>query len=282
MSLGFHEVGVFNYDSKWHQQVGDAIKQNPDVKNQLQQGIYHLPRVRASMDTELLTEAKKFKPDMIVYISAWEGDFVPTNETLGELNSIAPLVHMLFDGADPPWWSQLKTFEEANVFSLTVNIDGSHVWPGGHEWPKDQPGKTKNALTLLTPLDRRLFYPVMIPLSQRPYSIGYAGNAGGWLRSHLVEQLQKRVTTPPFIYRPRDDHPQSYQMFTQFIGHLKAIVSIPFTGSEATTHVKGRVLEAGMAGCGLLEWKNPATASWFTPRYEYEGVPVLFTVRSRA
>ena len=85
-------------------------------------------------DDELLRHAVLTKPDVIVYLSAYVGDFVPLNETLGELNAIAPLIHFLCDGQDPPWLPQLKEFERRGVFSLTVNIDGGHQWPGGKDW----------------------------------------------------------------------------------------------------------------------------------------------------
>jgi hypothetical protein len=58
-------------------------------------------------------------------------------------------------------------------------------------------------------------------------------------------------------------------MYCTFLKHCKAVITVPFTGSNATTHVKGRVIEAGYAGACLLEWENPATASWFQPRADY-------------
>ena len=268
------DLRVFYYDQKWHQAALAAMQQNKEVETLLRQGAWKVPRERVSSDNEILAEARANTPDLIVYISAWEGQFVPLDETLGELNTMAPLVHFLCDGADPPWWPQLERFEEKGIFSLTVNIDGSHDWPGGKGWfdgvtPHGyKQYRIKSALTLLTPCDPRPFEgaPFPPPFLERPYAMGYAGNPGNHPRVALIEALQKRG----YAYRQRDDQPGSYKNYTHFLRHCRTVVSVPFTGSGAARHVKGRVLEAGWAGCALLEWKNDATASWFTPRYEFE------------
>jgi hypothetical protein len=162
----------------------------------------------------------------------------------------------------------MAEFERRGCFSTTMNIDGNHVWPGGTDWKHhDEIPALKNAVTTLTPLDPRYFTGVQVDFMERPFAFGYAGNAGGWIRSHFVGRLQKDIKE--FQYRQRDDHPNSYRMYCDFLRLCKAVVSVPFTGSNATKHVKGRILEAGCAGAALMEWKNPATASWYTPRQDY-------------
>lgn len=261
-SLNSHEIRLFRYDQKWHQTAIAAIQQNKEVENLIRTGQWQIPRERVSADADMLSEARKFSPDLMIYISAWEGLFVPKDETLGELNSIAPLVHFLCDGADPPWWPQLDRFEKNGIFTLTVNIDGSHRWPGGEF------GLIKNALTLLTPIDPRPFSGAPYPPSflERPYAVGYAGNPGNHPRRAIIDAMTKAG----FAIRYRDDQPGSYRDYVHFLRHCRAVVSVPFTGSGAARHVKGRVIEAGYAGCALLEWKNDATAAWFTPRLDYE------------
>lgn len=280
--LGKHQISVFRYDEKWHSECGLAIQADPGVRDLLAMGMFPPPehrdafRLRVSREAELLALVKAEKFDLILYISAWEGLFVPTNETLGQVKSMAPLVHLLFDGADPPWWAQLEEFERAGVFSLTVNIDGSHAWPGGKDWNvasylhgSNVPA-LKDALTLLTPLDPRHFQgpPFPPPFLARPFPIAYAGNAGGWTRGGYVRQLQQELKR--FHYRQRDDHPHSYKIYCDFLRHSRAVVSVPFTGSGAATHVKGRVLETGYAGAALLEYFDSPTKDWFTPGEDYE------------
>ena len=41
----------------------------------------------------MIMECKIGKPDAIVYVSAWAGAFIPLNDTIGELNSMAPMIH---------------------------------------------------------------------------------------------------------------------------------------------------------------------------------------------
>lgn len=272
--LGNHQVKVFRYDRKWLEACAQAVQQNPQVRDLLMAGAWPPPenregvRLRVRMDDEMLSEASGFKPDVILYISAWEGLFVPENETLVALNKIAPMVHLCFDASDPPWWPQMAKFEEVGCFSLTVNIDGGHAWPGGRDWS----GESISGLTLLTPLDPRAFAGVQVAFNERPFLIGYAGNAGGWIRHGLVERLKNMKG---FAFRPRDDHPLSYKNYCDFLRHCRLSISVPFTGSNASKHVKGRVVETGYAGACLLEWKNSATRSWFEPRrdfWEYESV----------
>jgi hypothetical protein len=280
--LKSHEISVFQYDRKWNMECQQAVTANPSVRDQLQAGQWPPPdqregwRKRVRTDDDLLTQVDVWKPDVVIYISAWEGLFVLEHETLGAINQKAPVVHMCFDGADNPWWPQMKVFEEKGLFSLTLNIDGSHVWPGGKEWgltpySGEAQWRIKNGLTLLTPLDPRFFNSPDNPFMQRPYGIAYAGNHGGWLRDWLFQKMSNKG----YATRVRDDVMGSYGFYCRFLQQCKAVVSVPFTGSTTTYHVKGRVLEAGYAGACLMEWRNEATRAWFTPRHmfwEYEGV----------
>jgi hypothetical protein len=276
--LDLYNVSPLPYDRKWHEQAGMAIQQNPDFLKALQNRQAHIPRERCAMDDQMLMEAKIGKPDAIVYISAWQEDYVPLNETLGELNSIAPLIHFLCDGADFPWWPQLKEFERRGTFSLTVNIDGSHYWPGGKDWPdvgvtaREPDGsetllpKISNAMTLLTPVDVSKFPHTGVAYTERPYAIGYGGNNGGHMRSVIVQRMQR---VPGFAFKQRDVNPETYQGYADFLSHCRVSVNVPFTGTGLHRHVKGRVLETGFAGACLLEWENEATRAWFSPRNEF-------------
>lgn len=274
---GIADYSVFPYDRKWHDVATQLIADDPQNLQRIQTGQLRIRRDDCAMDREMLLEARISEPDFIVYISAWTGDFVPLNETLGEINQIAPLVHLLCDGADPPWWPQLQEFERRGTFSLTVNIDGSHRWPGGRDWattteaigliPRSQGDfVVSNALTLLTPIDTRPFAQPTWSFKERPYAIGYAGNKTGAFRDSIVNRLNG---VRGFAFKDRDPHPNSYPVFADFLKQCRISVSVPFTGSGTAKHVKGRVLETGFAGACLLEWRNDATASWFTPYADF-------------
>lgn len=284
---GGHEIEVCHYDKAWNEACVEACQTNPDVRQYLHAGRFDLagiPRERARADADMVRRAENFRPDLQIYISAWEGLFVPEDETLIKLNAIAPLVHFCFDQSDPPWWEgdenhgNVIRYNQRGCFALQVGIDGGHVWPGGKDFPATHydgfswrtgiGGKLFNGLTLLTPIDPRPFAGELMTFEERPYGVAYAGNAGGEIRSLLVDRMRHEV--PCGAIRLRDDHPQSYSQFARFLKLSRLVINVPFTGSGRAKHVKGRVVEAGMAGAALLEWRNPATASWFTPRYEYE------------
>jgi hypothetical protein len=283
------DVDVFRYDAKFHQYWSQRIQTDPVLAQQVQQtgGVPHTERDNIAMDDEMLRHAKLAQPDAIVYISARWDPWVPFYETLGELNSIAPVVHFLSDGADPPWWDELERYERNKCFTATVSIDGSHAWPGGKGWresgtnavwcseknlPYPYPS-ISNCLTLLTPIDTRAFEGKNhLEFHERPYAIAWAGNSDRGMREAVIERL--RAVRGCYV-RMRDTNPNSYPEFAKFLRHARVVPNVPFSGSGAARQVKGRVLEAGFAGCCLLEWKNEATRSWFNPRnefFEYESV----------
>jgi hypothetical protein len=265
-SLGQHRIKVIRYDSKMHEEIQELLKNRPDIREAVEKGAQiQLPPERCRMDAELIREAKTAQPDAIIYISAYQGNFVPTDETLHELNTIAPLVHFCSDAADPPWWPVMQRHEESKVFSLVVTIDGAHYWPGSDNW-KDY-WRVTNGLTLLTPIDTRVFSQVQTnpPFRERPYGFGYAGNQYNHARSMMVQQIQKAGGA----FRPRDDNPGSYPQYIDFIRFCRVVVSVPYTGSNAAKHIKGRVVEVAYAGACLLEWAQPAMRDWFQPRLHY-------------
>lgn len=283
--LGQHEVEVFHYDGRWNEACQIAVQSNPDVLQALQMGRFDLvgiPRERVTADEDMIRRAENFRPDVQIYISAWEGMFVPSDETLARLNKIAPLVHFCFDQSDPPWWEgdanhgNVIRYEQNGCFTLQVGIDGGRVWPGGDAFPHSLDGgatvETRplfKGLTLLTPLDPRPFAGPEGAFLERPYGVAYAGNAGGEIRGNLVGRLRHEVMGGAI--RLRDDEPSSYLQFARFLKMSRLVIDVPFTGSGRAKHVKGRILEAALAGCAVMTWKdNAAVRSWFVPRYEFE------------
>jgi len=282
-SVGLVGVQEMHYDQKHIQAVPLVLQKRPDLLDSVRRGdfreIPELQREAVNCDNEMLIAAKVFKPDLQIYISAWEGAFVPSMETLGELNSIAPLVHMCFDSSDPPWWPQMLQFEKRGVFSLTWNIDGGLLWPGAWthppsaisvhgNWQKIEPFKIKG-VTTLTPVDPRYFDGRILPMDfdARPVSVGYAGNGGGVFRQPLIGALSEEIKS--FVNRGYSDSGESYREYIWFLQNSKVTLSTPFTGSGASVHVKGKLCEGGLAGCCVLERRNPAVDYYFYPRFHY-------------
>lgn len=280
--LGTHEVVPFAYDRKWYDSLGQIQQTNPGEFEAIRTGRkgWFPSRDRVAMDREILTEVQIGKPDVVLYVSAWQGAFVPLNDTLQAINEIAPVIHLLNDGQDPPWFKgdenrpgQLYEFDRRGQFALQCNIDGGHKWPGGKDWNDDLqreygPRLKGKCLTLLTPIDLRHYRNTGLSFGERPYMIGYSGSPSSPTRAAIINRLQR---VQGFNYRPRDEtgNPNSYAEHIGFLQYTQNSINVPFTGSGVERQVKGRLLEAGFAGCCCHEWRSDTMRSWFTPRYEY-------------
>lgn len=224
------------------------------------------------LDAEVYQAALDYQPDFIVYIGSRWGEIVAI-ETLRNLNlNVAPTVHLCSDAADHPWWDLLEEYEAKGCFALQVAIDGNKHWPL-HGKPR--------GLTALTPFDPARFGTPR-PHASRPVAFGYAGNMGGKNQAEgaPADKVSKRrkildeCIKGGLKVRVRDDEgtsqfTASYQAFSDFLGGCRITVNSPFSGTEEHMQVKGRVVEAGVCGCVLLDHKGAPTADWFTPGVDY-------------
>lgn len=209
-----------------------------------------------TQEAALYSAAKDLAPDFIIYIgSAWGPQ--PSLATLARINAkIAPMVHLCSDAADPPWWHLLREYADKGCFALQVAIDGNDNWPGA-----------ERGMTLLTPVDPANF-DVSLPHAVRQIACGYGGNPGserGTRRNILWEVMSHNLLT----VRLRDGEGETYRDYCDFIMRSRMSLNVPHTGTEQKMHVKGRVIESGLAGCCLLEVADSPTKKWFAPELEY-------------
>lgn len=223
--------------------------------------------VEGVKEPELYAQVKAAKPDFVIYIGTRWGP-QPSIATLANINArVAPMVHICSDAADPPWWDLLREYDARSCFSVQVAIDGNDNWPGA-----------ERGLTLLTPVDPENF-SVRLPHSSRPIACGYGGNGGvpgGRRRDILWETLTHNLLT----CRMRDGAPETYTEYCNFTLRSRMVLNIPYTGTEQMLHVKGRVVEAGLAECCLLEVAGSPTSKWFAPDLEYLEYASLRQLRS--
>jgi len=224
------------------------------------------------LDAEVYQAALDYQPDFIVYIGSRWGEIVAI-ETLQNMNqNIAPAVHLCSDAADHPWWDLLEEYDAKSCFALQVAIDGNKHWPL-HGKPR--------GLTALTPFDPAR-YPSPKPHAERPVVFGYGGNMGGRNQAQGArpEQVSKRrlildeCIAGGLKVRERVDegtsqYTVSYAEYAEYLRNCRLMLNVPFSGTQEHMQVKGRVVEAGMAGCVLLEHKGAPTAEWFTPGEDY-------------
>ena len=207
---------------------------------------------------ELITLTKLVKPDFIVYIGSIEQYAsclpVPSVDILCKLNDIAPMIHLCGDACDSAWWSWLDNYDKKQCFALQVSIDGSF----------DNPiASYKNGMLALTPIDCRPFEPK--PWSERSIRLGLVGGLGHTKRLVTITELinQKLLT---FVETSKD---RSYTEMAKILCDSQIILNGADNGTGNRQHVKGRVIEAGFAGCCLFESRGSPTNRWFVPGQEY-------------
>lgn len=225
-----------------------------------------------ALDNMLLAEAKAYKPELIVYLGACGGN-MPSIKALRKLNDqFAPSVLMCSDAADvvSPWTYLLSQYDKEKAFTCVVAIDGNRNWEF-----------SDRHLTLLTPIDPARYLSPPKPHKDRTIKFGFAGNMGSFKamkngkpagRRMLIAQMQ----TFGLETRQRDDSfnlnidpSESYQSCVNFMCNTRIMPNFCETGSYERTHVKGRVVEAGLAGAMLLEQSGSPASNWFEKGVDY-------------
>jgi glycosyl transferase family 1 len=207
-----------------------------------------------NVDQQIRNMIADFIPDCAVFSGTAGGPNLPKPETLAEININVPIIHFCADTSDPPWWPYLESYRAAKSFRMTVNIDGNDEWP-----------KEGRDITLLTPIDPA-FYDGALPLEQRPIQLGFCGGYPDGLRKELIEHLQAECG---LVVKPRNEMYGSYQSYSDFMKQCRIVVNVPISGSGVSRQVKGRVLEAGWAGCCLVDLIESAAGKWFDPYNDY-------------
>ena len=204
-------------------------------------------------DEHLVPFVLDARPDVVFYIGAAHLPGNPRLETLAEINRIAPSIHICFDGGDGPWWEPMKNMRDANCFERQVNIDGAHCPTAD--------------LTTLCPMDPRPYLKHRdITKTRRGGFAGFAANTyRGGMVNPLVQQglleLRHRVAG----YKNNDYN----DGFVKFLCETTFTINTAVTGTQWRRHVKGRIIEAGLAGCAVLEEIEAPTKNWFTPGRDY-------------
>lgn len=215
-------------------------------------------------DTPGVTDSGRYEaiqayaPDFIVYIGSRWG-IQPAIATLCKINySVAPMIHLCSDAADMPWHDLLREYHTKGAFTVQVAIDGTTNWP------------TSGAnLTLLTPVDPAYFPAWLADHEERRQVCGWAGNGGSGgasLRSNLLAYLLEQRLIG---LRIRSNLPFTYESYCEYLTGCRIALNIAHSGTEAVMHVKGRVIEAALAGALLLENKGAPTSDWFEPGVDY-------------
>lgn len=211
-------------------------------------------RIGVPVDQGMLDAVDLIRPDIVLYIGQNGGPYLASTDTFERIRKHCPTVFLLFDGVDTTWLNLVSEYRKRDVFTVTVNIDGNDGWEKG---PKD--------FTALTPTDPR-FYRDQKPLLERPIKFGFAGGYASPSRAEVVNYL---IEHAGLVVPRRNEKYGSYQAYADFMMSCQIVLNVPFTGSDNSTQVKGRVIEAGLAGCVLLEHESSVTKRWFDMGRDY-------------
>jgi hypothetical protein len=197
--------------------------------------------------------AERVRPDVIVYIGACmphqDGCPIPTTDALCRANGVAPMIHLCSDAADPPWWPLLEEYNAAGAFRLQIAIDGSHEQP-----------IARFGMVALTPVDPGMFNP--LPWAQRGTPSGFCG--GGGARTPILQ----RLAASGLVWR----NPGAWVTYPEvcaFYSQCRIVINDARTGTGARRHIKGRFVEASLAGAMLLEPRDSPARNWFEPGIDF-------------
>lgn len=202
---------------------------------------------------DVVAVAEHIRPDIIVYIGAigkYHHSPVPETETLCKVNHIAPMIHLCSDSADPPWWPLLEEYNIAGAFKLQVGIDGCFDSP-----------LAKFGKIALTPIDPSSFSEVS--WDSRTNICGFAG--GGGSRTWFLEKLKSQNM---LVWLPHAAG-RTYDEMCKFYTTCQMVINDASTGSGQARHIKGRFVEAGLAGAVPIEPFDSPARQWFKANVDY-------------
>jgi len=193
-------------------------------------------------DHVLLEAINWYNPDVIFYIGAASGRGIPKPYVFAEAKERAPIINLCSDAADGPWHDMLRLYKREKSFSLQVAIDGAFNSPAD--------------LVTLTPVNHHLFQGP----NEKTIRFGFSGSTGTFCaRSEIVNSLH---WFGGLTLRKRSNQ-DGYREHIKFLKSCKIMLNTSFTGSGGGHHIKGRVIEAGLAKCCLLEHEDSPFTDWF-------------------
>ena len=225
------------------------------------------PHMGLPVNDEIVAKARKVAPDIIFYIGGADGNGNPDVKTLLRLRKLAPSINLCCDAGDKPWHPLLQRYRAADCFDLQVSLDGVLTAPVD--------------LVTITPVDPRPWKHSKILRSIR---CGFSGNIlqailprGRRTRDTFKIRFQPAITRERMIHNleangllvlKRRVKGRSYSDHAGFVMSCQMIFNTSASGTGYAHQIKGRVLEAGWAGCALLEPEVSPISKWM-PKGSY-------------
>lgn len=212
----------------------------------------------ADVDNQVTEWVAHYQPDYLVWLGVCGSVYQPTPTRFWIFRKSGVKTIMLCPEASHPDWDKvIKEFHEHDSFDLIVNLDGNEKWD-----------KRDKGFTTLAIFDQRPYRKPQLPLKDRPIDVGFCGGVGftGTMRQRLVDHFKKvsslKFEELPFKFSWQGG--ESYQEYADFMMSCKIIINPAHSSNENVLHVKGRVIETGLAGCMLLEQNGSPINEWFS------------------
>lgn len=212
-------------------------------------------------DNAILDIAHEFEPTHVIWIGTCGGPYETKAETFQELRKKSKTIMICPEASHPDWDRLIQEFYDKDSFDLIINIDGNPNW--GHRQGK--------GLTTLAMYGQRAYQMDhnYYHWRNRPIDVGFCGGSGypGTMRQRLVHHLTmvRRHNNMPLLTQfPFIECPGTYQLYADFMRMTKIAVNSCGSGEDRSKHVKGRVVEAGLAGCCLIEEEGSPIGLWFS------------------
>lgn len=202
------------------------------------------------VDHKIMAYFRQNPADYIIYEGPAEGKCRPTIETFKWLKERAKTICVVNDGGCKGWAPALQSYKESDAFHLVLNIDGCLEWP---KRPQD--------ITTYPLLDSSFFKP------KEKRDI-FFGGIHSFSSPHRDKATKYILESCDFVMGNRSDKWGDYQKYADFLCNTTVTINFPESGL-GTPMVKFRVIEAGFAGCVLLEKKNPITPLYLIPNEDY-------------
>ena len=240
-------------------------------------------------DEEILAVARKMSPDIIFYIGANEGSGIPTVKTFLALQKLAPLINLCCDAGDPPWHKPLKYYKAVGCFDLHVTLDGCRNAPvdlvtvtpvDPRPYARSMPRTVHCGFSGgVSSKERKIFrvsfpnrkvpkvvkarpinaLPSWSPLYKRSGLTVEGDPEPNTVRDEAIWDLE---STKGVITVRRRGEAAPYSEHAKFMLSCQVTINMSSSGSGVVHQIKGRVLEAGWAGCALLESVGSPIADW--------------------
>lgn len=208
----------------------------------------HVTVVRFSELSALCSILDAQRPDLFVYFGHPDPSLI-TEPIAHKLKTTAtPAVLILQDAHRPVWGHILGRFIHDGTFDLIVETTGNDAWP-----------MRRQDITTVFPVDHSQFGRPR-PWSERTRTIGFAGT-----HSSTRQQIFAGIKYDVIEGQSQDD--ENYKTYVDFMKSCEFIINGATGPHVNIVHI--RSIEAGLAGCVLLEHTSTLLSKWFRPGVDY-------------